>query len=298
MKAFITGGTGFVGSCLAARLLDEGWDVTITGRSASVHAGRNGLTHLKYDTTQKGDWQDLVADADVIFNLAGKNIFTHWSADNKREIRESRIQTTKNVVDAIPAESSAVLLSTSAAGYYGNRGDEILNEDSSKGTGFLSDLCEVWEAEAMKAEEKGVRTVLMRFSMILGKEGGALKMMLNPFKFGAGGTIGSGTQWVSWMHIDDLVSAMLHAVANENARGPLNFCSPFSVRNKDFTQALARALNRPSFLSVPAFMLKTALGELGEVLLGSQRMASGGLNGLGFEFAYPEIGKALEHLVK
>ncbi len=297
MNVLITGGTGFVGSCLTGRMLDMGWNVTITGRSKSLHAGRKGFEHLICDTAEEGAWQDSVAKADAIVNLAGKNIFTPWKDAVKKEIRESRIRTTRNLVNALGSGSKAVFLSTSAAGFYGSRGDEVLTESSPMGQGFLADLCRDWEKEAREAETKGARVVCMRFSMVLGKNGGALEKMLLPFKLCLGGKLGSGEQWMSWMHLEDLASAVLFLIGNDRAEGPLNFCSPSAVKNRDFTRALAAALGRPAFFQVPSLVLKTVMGELGDVVLGSQRMAAGGLENLGFKFSYPDISRALESIV-
>lgn len=297
MNVLITGGTGFVGSYLCERMLERGWNVTITGRSKSIHSGKERFNHLVCDTTIEGSWQDSVAHSDVIINLAGKNIFTPWNQQKKKDIRESRLLTTRNLVNAIPKNASTVFLSTSASGFYGNRGGEILSEDSSMGRGFLADLCRDWENEAKEAEKKGARVVCMRFGMILGKGGGALDKMLLPFKLCLGGNLGHGDQWMSWMHLTDLASAVFFLIEQDNAKGPVNFCSPFAVRNRDFTKTLAIALGRPAFLHIPAFLLKVLMGELGEVILGSQRMTSDGLDNLGFKFAYPEISQAIGNLV-
>ena len=297
MKVLVTGGTGFVGNYLSGRMLDMGWNVTTTGRTLSVHSGKEGHTHLSCDTTQKGPWQDRVADADVIVNLAGKNIFTPWNPKTKKEIRDSRILTTRNLVDAIPEDSQTVLLSTSASGFYGNRRDELLSEDVPMGNGFLAELCRDWENEAKGAEHKGARVVFMRFGMILGQDGGALEKMITPFRFCLGAKLGSGNQWMSWMHMDDLVSAVFFLINHSQATGPVNFCSPFAVKNSDFTKALASALHRPAFLKAPAFVLKGLMGELGELLLSSQRMTAGELEKLGFAFAYKDLEKALENLL-
>jgi uncharacterized protein len=298
MNVLISGGTGFVGTHVVSRLLDLGWSVTITGRSVKTEfADRKNFRQIVCDTTVKGEWQEQVSQMDVVINLAGKNIFTFWNAGKKLEIEQSRFLTTSNLVEAMRGSSVKVFLSTSASGFYGNRHDEILTEESSKGEGFLSDVCERWEKEALAAEAANIRTVMMRFGMILGNDGGALKMMLTPFRFGLGGNLGSGTQWMSWMHIDDLVKAMLFLIQCEEARGAVNFCSPYAVRNRDFTRAMGHALKRPAFFHVPGFILRTVMGELGETLLASQRMAAAELNRMGFEFAYPDIHTALEHLV-
>lgn len=297
MNVLITGGTGFVGSRLTEVMLDKGWHVTITGRSRSVHSGKERFEHLVCDTTQKGPWQERVPGADVIVNLAGKNIFTPWNPQKKKELRDSRILTTRNLVEAMSGNTDTVFLSTSAAGFYGDRGEETLTENSTLGQGFLAELCRDWEGEALKARDKGSRVICMRFSMILGRDGGALSKMLTPFRFGLGGNLGRGDQWMSWMHLEDLVSAVFHLIGEPNACGPVNFCAPFAVRNREFTAALASALGRPAFFHIPSFLIRGLMGELGAVLLGSQRMAAPALENLGFTFGWPEIQGALEQIV-
>lgn len=299
MKTLILGGTGFVGSHLAGTLLDMGWDVTITGRSPnSIHSGKKGFRQIVCDTTVKGEWQSEVSRMDVVVNLAGKNIFTLWNENKKQVIYDSRILTTVNVVEAMENGKVKVFLSTSASGFYGNRYNEILMEESSKGEGFLADVCVDWENEAKKAEAFGVRTVLMRFGMILGKDGGAFKMMKTPYKLCLGGNLGNGEHWMSWMHIDDLVAAIVFLIEHQDAKGVVNFGAPHAVRNKDFTKAIAKALGRPAFFHVPGCILRLVMGELGGVLLGSQRMSSGELERLGFSFTYPDIDTAMADLVQ
>lgn len=297
MNVLMTGGTGFVGTHVTRRLLDLGWKVTITGRSPSWEFNhRMGYRQIVCDTTLKGDWQNEVGHMDVVINLAGRNIFTLWNKEKKRDIEQSRFLTTANLVEAMNGSSVKVFLSTSASGYYGNRNDEILAEESGKGEGFLADVCETWEKEARGAVAMNIRTVLMRFGMILGQNGGAFKMMLPPFRFGLGGNIGNGEQWMSWMHIDDLASAIVFLINCTEASGPVNFCAPYAVRNKDFTSAMGHALNRPAFFHVPGFILRTVMGELGDTLLASQRMTAGELKRLGFDFKYPDIDSALADL--
>jgi len=299
MKAMITGGTGFVGKHLTGALLDSGWDVTTTGRSPnSIYSGRKGFTHLVCETTLKGEWQAEVSRMDAIINLAGKNIFTLWNKETKRDILESRVLTTRNLVDGMKNGAVKVFLSTSASGYYGDRGNEVLTESAPKGQGFLSDVCEAWETEALKAKQFDVRTVLMRFGMILGKDGGAFKMMKTPFKFGLGGNLGSGRHWMAWMHIHDLVAAVLFLINHDQAAGIVNFSAPRAVLNKTFTKAVSRALGRPAFFHAPGFILRLAMGELGDVLLGSQRMTAGELERLGFRFTYADIDSALGDLAR
>lgn len=299
MKAMITGGTGFVGTHLTGALLDSGWNVTTTGRSEnSIYSGKKGFTHLVCDTTLKGEWQSEVSRMDVIINLAGKNIFTLWNEEKKKNILESRVLTTQNLVEGMKGGAVKVFLSTSASGYYGDRGNEILTESTSKGAGFLSDVCQAWETEALKAQQFDVRTLLMRFGMILGKDGGAFKMMKTPFKLGLGGNLGSGQHWMAWMHIHDLVRAVLFLINHDKAAGIINFSAPQAVRNKTFTKAIAQALSRPAFFHTPGFILRLIMGELGDVLLGSQRMATGELERLGFKFTHADIDSALGDLVR
>jgi hypothetical protein len=298
MNVFITGGTGFVGRHLTRSLLDRGFHVTITGRSAGK--GNNQperLTRIACDTTVKGDWQKHLAKMDVVINLAGRNIFTRWNEDKKREIEQSRFMTTDHLVEGMAGGAVRVFLSTSASGFYGDRGDETLMEGAEGGQGFLADVCRSWEQKALAAESMGIRTVLMRFGMVLGPDGGAFPMMRTPFSLGLGGALGSGRQWMSFIHIDDLVSAILYLIEQEEARGPVNFCAPHSVTNGDFTRAMGKAFHRPAFFCIPGFVLRMVMGELGDVVLASQRMASGELTRLGFPFKYPDIDAALCDLV-
>lgn len=298
MKAFITGGTGFVGTHLTGRFLDLGWDVVITARSGkSIHQKEERLKIIACDTKFPGAWQQEVAGADAVINLAGKNIFTIWNKKNLKAIEESRLLTTRNLVDALPTEGKAPFLSTSAAGYYGNSGDMLLNEETPNGQGALAELCSKWEAMATMAEEKKCRVSVMRFGIVLGQRGGAFKMMLNPFRFFLGGSLGQGENWVSWIHIDDLASAILFIIENDKISGPVNFCSPNPVKHKGLAKALAEELNRPSFFKIPPFFVKTALGGLGNELLSSQRMTPEKLNKAGFQFKFPDMNAAFADLI-
>ena len=208
MKIFITGGTGFVGTHLSRVCVDAGHEVTVVGsRSLSARAGSSPINRITADTTRPGAWQADAAAADLIFNLAGRNIFQRWTRKTKRRIYDSRILTTRNLVAALPADSRSVLISTSAVGYYGDCGDSELNEDSPAGNDFLADLARDWEHEALKAEARGMRVVLTRFGVILGPGGGALAKMIPAFKSFMGGPLGSGRQWFPWIHVQDLVKA-------------------------------------------------------------------------------------------
>jgi hypothetical protein len=298
MKFVITGGLGFIGVNLSNYLLDKGHAVIALGRAAT----QNRITADRYqyisaDTTQPGDWQKALGDVDAVVNLAGKSIFKRWSKSYKRQIYDSRILTTRNIVDALPADQSVVLCSASGAGYYGNRGDDLLKEDEKSGNDFLASVSVDWEAEALKATAKGIRAALMRFGVILGKGGGALAKMIPAFKFFVGGPIGSGNQWFPWMHLTDLMAAILFVCEHPQVNGPLNFCAPNPVRNRELAKTLGQVLGRPAIMPTPAFMVRTVLGEFGNVLLDSQRTIPAKLLSHGFEFQYPDIRSALKEVV-
>jgi len=299
MKIFISGGTGFVGTTLVRYLLDIGHSVIATG-SSSTHESvdHENFLFISADTTKKGPWQDSLNNVDALINLAGRTIFNRWSERYKKEMYNSRILTTRNLAEAIPDNKEVVLCSTSAVGYYGDRGEEILKEDAVPGNDFLATVSMDWEKEAFLAEEKGARVAIMRFGVVLGKNGGALAKMIPAFKSFAGGPVGSGDQWFPWIHMDDLISAMMFIIENQEMKGPVNFCAPNPVRNRDFAKALGKVLGRPSFMKTPSFMIRTLMGEMGTALLGSQRVVPDKLLKNGFEFQYPDIGKALRNLVK
>lgn len=299
MNVVVTGGSGFVGTYLNSRLLEAGHRVTAIGaRSACDGVDHPGFTYLSADTTRPGPWQEAVAAGDWLFNLAGRTIFQRWSKSRKQQIYDSRILTTRHLVAALPDRSQAVLVSTSAVGYYGDRGDEELIESSPPGRGFLSDLARDWEAEALAAESKGTRVVVARFGIALGRDGGALAKMVPAFRSYLGGPLGNGRQWFPWIHIHDMVAALEFLAAGDGHRGAYNICAPHPVRNGQMAVALGKALGRPAAVKTPAFMLKMLMGEMGGVLLGSQRTLPAKLQQTGFEFAFPRIGAALEHLVQ
>ncbi len=297
MRVLITGGTGFVGRHLSARLTREGHQVTVLTRGKPRPREAHTPEFIQGDPLVPGKWQEAVSQQDVLINLAGTSIFGRWTRDYKEELRLSRILTTRNLVDAIPQGAGVTLVSASGAGYYGFHEDEELDESSPGGRDFLALLAADWEAEAIKASEKGARVVITRFGIVLGREGGALQQMLTPFKWSVGGPLGNGLQWFSWIHVEDLVEAMLFILGRSDLSGPFNFTSPNPVRNKELSRALGRALGRPSWLPAPGFMIRLVLGEFGAVLLKGQRVLPKRLLDAGFVFRYPRLAEALEDLL-
>ena len=297
MKFLITGGSGFVGSALTRRLLEQGQEVTIL--SSHDHPGREnipGLTRLTADTARPGIWQERVPEQDVLINLAGRSIVRLWTARSREQIHNSRIMTTRNLFEALPENSRAVLFSASAAGFYGDGGDLDKDELSPCGNGFLAEVCREWETEAGKAERKGARVVIMRFGVILGADGGALATMKTPFKLGLGGPLGQGRQWFPWIHIEDLLQAFFFLLHRQELRGVFNFTAPGTVRQKEFARNMGEALQRPAVMPAPAWMMKLLLGDFGISLLQGQKAVPKALLKNGYSFAYPELGPALREI--
>jgi len=298
MMVVITGGLGFIGTQLATRLLERGHQVTVVDHSLKPkpYTPRE-VKYVSADTTVPGAWQEEVEIQDAVINLAGTSIFRRWNDETKRLIYDSRILTTRNILEAMDEGKGALLCSTSAVGYYGFRGDEELKEDDSPGNDFLAKVCVDWEKEAQKAADKGVRVALTRFGIVLGKTGGVLGQMIPAFRKFVGGPLGSGRQWFSWIHVEDLLRAFLFVFDNEDIHGPVNFCSPNPIRNRGLAKALGKVLSRPSFLTVPAFVLRVVLGDFGSVLVEGQRVVPTKLLKHGFVFEYPEIMGALQEVM-
>ena len=298
MNVLITGGLGFVGTQLSVRLLERGHQVTVLDHSPEPRPYTpREVTYVCADTSVLGAWQQQIAAQHAVINLAGASIFRRWNTKTKKFIHDSRILTTGNVVQALAGESGALLCSTSAVGYYGFRGDEELTEESEHGDDFLATVCVDWEREANTAIERGARVVITRFGIVLGKTGGALGQMIPTFRRFVGGPLGSGKQWFSWIHMEDLVNAFLFTLDNPEINGPVNFCSPNPVRNEDLARALGKALSRPSFFRTPAFLLRLFLGEFGSMVLKGQRVIPAKLIKAGFAFQYPELEGALHEVV-
>jgi hypothetical protein len=292
-RAAIIGVTGFIGRGLPALLDAEGF--SCTGISRSGGGSVSGI-----DRWQTPETLDLAGQHAVI-NLAGEPIDRRWTVENQRRFHESRVGVTRRLVEAIrtlPADARPkVLVNTSAVGIYGDRGDETLTESSSPGGGYLANLCREWEAAAIEAEALGVRVVRPRTGVVLGRGGPAFGKLLLVFKSGLGGRLGSGRQWMPWIHLDDLRAALVHAVVSDSLTGAANCAAPHPERNRDFTRKFAAALHRPALLPVPGFALKLALGGFGGALLASQRALPAALEADGFRFRYPTLESALAELV-
>jgi uncharacterized protein len=299
MKVLIAGGLGFVGTQLSIRFLESGHEVTILGHDPTPKPYTpSAARYVSADTTVKGPWQKEVAIHNLIINLVGASIFGRWNAASKKLMYDSRVLTTRNVADAMVPSNESTLLSTSAVGYYGFRNDEMLSEADAPGEDFLAKLSVDWEAEARRAEEKGARVVITRFGIVLGRNGGALQQMISTFEKFVGGPLGSGEQWFSWIHMSDLLDSIMFLVENTGITGPVNCCSPNPVRNKELAKELGKALRRPSFISMPSFMLRAILGEFASVLLEGQRVIPGVLQKHGFEFKYPVLPGALASILR
>ena len=297
MKIAIAGASGFVGTALTRLLLDAGHMVIGLGTSdAHPLQSMAHFTWISADTTLAGDWQAAVSDADAVVNLTGRTIFKRWSRAYKAQIVDSRIQTTRNIVSAMAGEGKT-LVSTSAVGYYGNRGDEVLSELSRPGTDFLARLSLDWEKAALDAEKQGVRVAIMRFAVVLGSGGGALAQMLPAFRMFAGGSLGSGRQWFSWIHMADLLAAVQFLLDHEDARGPYNFCAPGAVRQKDFARALGAVIGRPAVVPAPSLALRLMMGEVAGIVLASQKVRPDRLIADGFSFRFADVDSALADLL-
>ena len=275
MNIAITGASGFIGRHLLKSLAQAGHSVCALRRHAPP------------------------VESDVVIHLAGEPVAQRWTAEARQRIRESRIAGTRNLVDALgrlPRRPKA-LICASAIGYYGSRGDEILTESSAPGSGFLPEVCVAWEREAQAAESFGIRVVRMRTGLVLAAGGGALQRMLPPFRMGVGGRLGSGRQWMSWIHLEDLTAMFLFAVESQ-VRGPLNGVAPQPATNSEFTRELARRLRRPAVFPVPEFALRLLFGEMADVLLASQRVVPAAAQAAGFRFRFPQLAQALAALLR
>ena len=298
MKITISGASGLIGRRLLKTLAGDGHTLQVLSR----HAGTNmpgGVRVWPWEPAKGEPPTEALADADAIIHLAGEPVAQRWTPEVKQRIRESRVAGTANLARAIGKlpQAPKTLVSASAMGYYGSRGDEVLTESSAPGSDYLAKVCVDWEKAAQEAEKVGVRVVRLRTGIVLDARGGALAKMLPPFKMGVGGKIGSGRQWMSWIHAEDLVG-MIRFALNNQVSGPINGVSPNPVTNADFTRALGAVLKRPAIVPVPALALKLAFGEMSEVLLASQRVAPKVAEASGYRFQFTDVGAALADVLK
>jgi uncharacterized protein len=303
MKIAITGATGYIGRRLVRRLLDEGGNRVLAWSRRAAEARARLAPEVEVV-----EWAEPVAapppagsldGVDAVIHLAGEPVGQRWSPQVKARIRESRVNVTRNLVAGIASARvrPPVLVSMSAVGYYGPRGDEPLDESAAPGKDFLSELCRDWEAEAARAREAGARAVTARMGLVLGPRGGALARMLPFFKMFLGGPLGDGRQWMSWIHVDDALGILLHAVRTEALDGPVNATSPNPVRNAEFARTLGAVLGRPSGIPTPPAALRLLLGEFADMLLAGQRVLPRKAEAAGYRYRYPLIETALREIL-
>jgi len=297
-RILVSGVSGPIGTALLPSLQSTGARIARLTRSGS-RVSPPATEIIPWDPA-KPIAPETVSGFDAVIHLAGESIVGRWSAAKKTKIRDSRLVGTRNLAEALAQAKSKpqVFVCGSAIGYYGDRDDELLNEKSTAGTGFLAEVCRDWEAATQPASAAGIRTVRIRTGIVLSPKGGALGKMLTPFKMGVGGRIGSGRQWMSWIDIADMVSAIQHILKNDTLQGPVNLVAPRPVTNAEFTQTLASVLSRPAIFPVPTFAVKLAFGEMGEtVLLGSQRVEPAQLTASGYSFRFTGLRSSLKTLL-
>jgi uncharacterized protein (TIGR01777 family) len=303
MRVIITGATGFIGTALC-RELHKDHEITALSRSAdkAKQALTSTATVTRWDPKTLDGWEETVNDASVVINLAGENIASgRWTESKEKKILQSRLDATKAIVEAIKQadHKPQALVQASAIGYYGTRGDEILNEDSPNGAGFLADVCKQWENAILPLEELGVRLVTIRLGPVLGAEGGMMQKLLPTFRFFLGGHPGSGKQWLSWVHIDDVTGAIRFLIESNNAQGVYNLTSPNPVPASDFYHLLGKLMHRPALLPLPACLLKVLMGRMAEeLLLSSLRVLPNRLLQAGHKFKYADPESALRYTVQ
>jgi len=293
-RILISGASGLIGTALVPTLEARGFRVT-----RLVRTRRAGDTDVEWDPTKPLS-PELVSGFDAVIHLAGEPVMGLWTDAKRARILNSRVLSTKHLSEALAKtpQPPRVLISGSATGYYGDRGGDVLREDSPSGEGFLPEVCRQWEAATKPAEDAGIRTAYIRTGIVLSGKGGALRAMLPNFKMGLGGKIGSGRQWMSWIHIQDHIGAINHILDHELIQGPVNLVAPSPVRNSEFTETLAKVSSRPALLGVPAFALRLVLGDMArELLLASQRVEPAKLLGSGYQFKYPDLQSALLNIL-
>jgi len=297
MRLIVTGATGFIGTALCAKLLAQGHTLTLFTRGAPRDANTGTKRWLHWTPGALREWDAALDGADGVINLAGEPIAENkWTPTQRRRIEKSRIDATHSLVQACAKakQKPKFLINASAVGYYGPHDDEMITEGTPPGNDFLGQLCRDWEEEAIKAEELGMRVVRLRIGIVLGHGGGALKKMAAPFKFFVGGTLGSGTQWMSWIHLDDLVGLIVRVMEHSQIQGAVNATAPNPLQNKEFSKMLGKVMRRPCWARVPGFALKMALGDMADMLLTGQRVVPAAAEKFGYQFRYPELQGALE----
>ena len=298
MNITITGATGFIGRRLVARLLASNHSLHLLVRHAKIGLGSQVRCSI-WNALELEPAPESLAGADAVIHLAGEPVSQRWTPAAKRRILESRVEGTRRLIEAVGRQSRrpSVLICASAVGLYGSRGSESITESAPPGEGFLSEVCLAWEREADSAAALGLRVVKLRTGVALGKEGGALAQILTPFRWGAGGKVATGEQWMSWIHVEDLAGLIEFALDTPGVRGPMNAVSPNPVTNSDFTRELATVLRRPAVFSIPASALRALYGEMAEIVLSSQRVVPRVALSAGFQFRFPELGPALRNLL-
>ena len=300
-NVLVSGGTGFIGSRVCTALHEQGDTVHVLSRNPTRAATKLKSARAVYGWNPETEKLPSEATSDVkaVVHLAGETIAGRWNSEKKRRIRDSRILSTRNLVESfagLPTKPD-VLVCASAIGYYGDSGDEHFTEMSPAGTDFLAEVCQEWETEAQKADAFGIRVVMVRIGLVLGLGGGLLTQVLPPFKMGIGGILGSGRQWMSWIHVDDVVGIVMHALENEEIRGPLNATAPVPVRNVEFTKTLGTVLRRPTLFPVPTFGLRLLMGEFADFVVLSQNVLPEKTEVSGYEFHHRTLESALRDLL-
>jgi uncharacterized protein len=302
MNIVVTGATGFIGRALIPRLVREGHSVVALTRNPASARGRlaREVALDSWDAASPGTWSDRLSSADAVINLAGESSGSRlWTPAQKRRILRSRLDATNAIVESTKrsVRKPALLINASAVGYYGDVPEGDVTEGHPPGTGFLAELCVQWEDAAKRAQEFGVRVALVRMGLVLGEKGGALARMVLPYRVFAGGTLGSGRQWVPWIHRDDVAGAMLHILGTPALDGPLNVTAPSPARMREFSRELGRALHRPSWTRVPEPVLRALLGEMSTIVLTGQRVIPTRLVSSGYQFLHPSLPAALQNVL-
>jgi uncharacterized protein len=295
MRVTVTGATGLIGARLVARLKERGDDVTVLSRNPDRARDALRVEAMVWDAEAEPTPVEALADRDGVVHLAGEPVAQRWNGPAKRRIRDSRELGTRNLVEGLRAADPRprVLVSASGVDYYGPRGDEEITEDEPPAQDFLAQVCVVWEGEAQRAEELGVRVARLRTGVVLSAQGGALAKMLPPFKLGAGGPVAGGRQWMPWIHLDDIAGMYLAALEDDRWSGPFNAATPEPVTNRDFSKALGRALHRPAVAPVPAFALRLLYGDMAEIVTNGRRAIPKRALELGYAYAHPDLDEAL-----